>query len=154
MNEQGEIIGLGVYPYDNKNKVLLKPEFLDKKKTIPSVNFNQNDVVTRYDGERLRILKMTRCIGDYTGPYTIQDNKEDTIARRVLMDGAFYRGVGTLVNHADEAHANLIFGMVNKHNAITNNMNEKTRGIIATNTIRASGAKTIKKLLMTTIMSR
>ena len=49
MNEQGESIGLGVYPYDNKNKVLLKPKFLDKKKSIPSVNFNQNDVVTRYN---------------------------------------------------------------------------------------------------------
>ena len=32
VNEQGESIGLGVYPYDNKNKVLLKPEFLDLKK--------------------------------------------------------------------------------------------------------------------------
>ena len=146
-NERGESIGLGVYPYGNKNEVVFAPPFLDKAKTIPNVHYNHNDVVARYDGERLRPLEMTRRYGDCTGPYTIQDNEEDTIARRVPMDGAFYRGVGTLINHADEPHSNSIFGMVNRHDAITNNMTEKTRGIIATKTIRASGAKTIKKLL-------
>ena len=63
------------------------------------------------------------------------------------MDGAFYRGLGTLANHANEEHANTMFAMVNRHDAVTNNENEKTRGIIATKTIKASGAKSIKKLL-------
>ena len=89
--------------------------------------------------------------GDCTGPYTIEDkdndNEEDFAARCVPMDGACYRGVGTLVNHADEQHANTMFAMVNRHDAVTNNENEKTCGIIATKTIRASGAKAIKKLM-------
>ena len=151
-DEHGNNIGMGLYPYGNKNEILFEPEYLDKKKQIRNPNFNYNNVVARYDGERIRPSELTRRYGDCTGPYTIEDKdndneEEDFTARRVPMDGAFHRGVGTLVNHADEQHANTMFAMVNRHDAVTNNENEKTRGIIATKTIRASGAKSIKKLM-------
>ena len=146
-DENGVSIGKGVYPYGKKNEIIFEPEFLDDQGTIPNPNWDGNNVITRYDGELVRDNALSRRYGDCTGTYTIADTR-DTMRRRVPMDGALYRGLGTLVNHLHGDDANAIFGYVDRHNAITgSNRNEQTRGIFARKPIRASGAKSIKKLL-------
>ena len=121
----GNNIGKGVYPYGDQNELV----------------FQNHDVIARYDGERITANEMDRR-------YSRDNNCTATYGIGSIpglvgpMDGALYRGVGSMINHGDANVANGDFANVRKHNN-----NYWTHGIIANKNIRASGAKTIGQLM-------
>lgn len=71
-----------------------------------AIVFHKGDVLFPYHGQHINDAELQARYAEHTAPYGI---KLRTSGRTLYEDGATHRGIGSLPNHANQAHANITF---------------------------------------------
>ena len=93
-----------------ENKVRIKPSqfgkglfAMDIDKGANEIVFKKNQTIVQYTGEIINRDELERRYGVHTAPYAVAKSDNEYI------DSACSRGVGSLINHQQEARANCRF---------------------------------------------
>jgi len=86
---------------------------VDKTRGANEIIFRRGDKICNYNGELITEAQLNARYGDETGPYAVEMN------RKRYSDGAFVRGVGTLLNHAIKVRANVEFSVKRDNSDVT-----------------------------------